>query len=205
MTSIDEIKSLIDKHDGFSRLTRYKVILPSLYIGDDMQAMDAFCRRVTFPGKQINSFVKRTNQKEIQVANGYSVDNCQMLFSETNNQLIAKYMDFWIDSVVNPYDYLVEYRDYYARNIFLIKQNEQGETTYAMILKKAWPKNKLLIDYSDASMNTIAEQPVAFEYEDYEVVDHTLSGTINNIITRIRAQRLSVPISNAINFVRSNI
>lgn len=205
MTSIDSVKGLISKHNGFSKLTRYKVILPSLYIGDDVVAMDAFCRRVTFPGKTINTFVKRTNQKEINVPSGYTVDTCQMQFSETNDKMIVKYVDYWMDSIVNPYDYLVEYRDYYARNIFIMTLNEQDQITYGMVLRKAWPKSKILLDYSDASMNTIAEQPVAFEYEDYEVVDHTLTGTVNKIITAIRAQRLAAPLANAINLIRKAV
>lgn len=205
MTSIDSVKAIVSKRNGFAKLNRYKVILPTLFIGDDPIAMDALCRATMLPGKTINTFEKRTNQKPINVAQGYALEPVQMQFSETNDHMVAKYIDFWQNTIVNPNDYLVEYRDYYTRNIFIMAMNEQDEITYACLLKKAWPKSKIQLDYSDESPNTIVRQPVSFEYEDYEIIDPTLTGTIKSVITAVRAQRLAIPISNAINLVRKII
>ena len=203
MTSIDSVKALVSKHDGFQSRNRYKVILPNIHIGDDVISMDAFCRQVAWPGKIINTMSFRTNQKEIKYPIGYSTDPVTMNFNETNDNIVARYFDYWQNTIVSPYDYLIEYRDFYARNIFILRMDQGGGVTYGILLKKAYPVSKLQIDYSDTSMSTFTEQPVSFEYEDFELVDHSLTGTINQIITRTRTNILSVPLSNAITLGRT--
>lgn len=203
MASIHEFLGKISQHKGLQDRNRYRIILPNLHIGDDVIAMDAFCRQVSFPGKTLNTFARRVNMKEEKRPGGYSVDPVNMNFNETQDNLVGRYFDFWLNTIVNPYDYLVEYRDFYARNIFIMKMDRQDRITYGVLLKKAYPVSKLLVDYSDTSMSTFMEQPVSFEYEDYEVVDHSLTGALNQVIARTRASILSVPLSNAITLGRA--
>lgn len=203
MTSIDSIKAVVSQHNGWQPKNRYKIIMPNIYIGNDIVGLDVACRSVSFPGKVINTFGFRTNQKEYKVPNGYSTSEVSMTFTETNDNIVGRYIDAWQAQIVNPYDYIVEYRDLYARNVFILKMNQQDKVTYACLLKKAYPVNKLPVDLSDNQMDTVNEQVVTFEYEDYEIVDHSLTGLVNQIIARTRINILGVPLSNAISIGRA--
>lgn len=203
MTSIDSVKALVSKHNGFQPKTRYKVILPNIYINNDIIAMDVFCRSVTFPGKIMNTFDFRVNQKNYKMPHGYTTDQVTMVFNETNTNIVGRYFDAWQAQIVNPYDYLVEYRDFYARNIFILKMDQQDNVTYGMLLKKAYPASKLPVDLSDTATSSLIEQTITFEYDDYEIVDATLSGLVNQIITRTRTNILGVPLTNAITIGRA--
>lgn len=196
MTSIDAVKSMISFHDGFQPSNRYRVILPSIQLFDDIISMDAFCREVTFPGKIVDTFSFRTNQKEVKFPRGYTVDTVNMKFNETNDNMISRYFDYWQNSIVNPYDYLVEYRDSYARNVFIMKLNKKDQFTYGVLLKKAYPSNKLAVQFGDTTLSALAEQSITFEYEDFEVVDHSLTGMLNQIIGATKGNVLGIPLVN---------
>lgn len=194
VTKVDEFKSAVARHNGFSKFSRYRIVFPTLFIGDDTQALTAVCRQAMFPGKQINTFERRTNQKSIPVASGYSVDTVQLSLIETADQMVSKYMDFWLDMVVSPRDYLLSYRDEYARDVLMLRLNEQDEVQYAVLLRKAFPKTKILMDYSYDNMNNFAELTMTFDYEDYEVIPTNGTELIRSAANAVRAQNLKIPL-----------
>lgn len=194
VTKIDDFKSAVARHNGFSKFSRYRVIFPTLFVGDDTQALTAICRQAMFPGKQINTFERRTNQKSIPVASGYSVDTVQTSLIETADQMVSKYMDFWMDMVVSPRDYLLSYRDEYARDILMIRLDEQDNPQYVVLLRKAFPKTKILMDYSYDNMNNFAELTMTFDYEDYEVIPTNRTDLIRAAASTVRAQNLRIPL-----------
>ena len=199
---LDRIKSLINKHDGFQMQNRYKVILPNIHLGNDTIAMDVFCRSVTIPGKALTTVNRRTNMKDIAVPVAYTTEETiQMQFLETNDNLISRYFDFWLDTIVSPFDYKVQYRDNYARNVFILKLDKQNDFTYGILLRNAYPKSKALVTHSNDG-NQVLEQIIIMAYEDYEIVDASLTGIVNKVISTTRANILGVPLSNLISIGR---
>ena len=203
MADIDAFKAKVSQHKGFQDKNRYRVILPSIHIGDDVRGMDMFCRSVTSPGKNLNTFGHRTDMKEKKYPNGYSATEVNMTFTETADHMVARYFDFWLHTIVNPYSYLVEYKDFYARNVFIMAMNRQDEIKYGILLKKAYPSAKTAEEYTDNTRSTLQEVSVTFEYDDFEVVDHTLTGVLNTVIAGTRASILGIPLAKGISLARN--
>ena len=158
---------------------------------DDSQTLDVLCRSVTIPGKTLNSIVRKTNMKEIQVASGYTVDPVNIRFSETADYMVSKYLDRWLSLTVDPSTYEVGYRDDYVRDIVIVALDEQENPQYTITLKNAFPKTKILVDMSDFSANTITEIAAVFDYEDYVVGND--KEQIQTELTRVAGQVLNIP------------
>ena len=193
-TNVDVYKSNISRHNGFSKFSKYRIIFPTLYVGDDIQTLTGVCRQAMFPGKQIEAFQRRTNQKAIDVANGYNVDTAQFSLLETNDQMVTKYMDFWMDMVISPRDYLFSYRDEYARDILMLRIDEQDNVNYALLLRRAYPKSKVLMDYSYDNTSNFAELITIFYYEDYEHIPLSAGELLRDSINAVRLQNLRIPL-----------
>jgi len=205
MTSLDDVKSLISKHKGFQDTNRFRVILPSVHYGDDIVAMNAFCREVDFPGRILDTIQRRTYHKAVYIPVGYTNDSVNMTFTETRNNIVSRYLDHWMSTVVSPFDGLTAYRDDIARDIFIMREDREGKITYAVLLKKAWPKNKSKVTMTDNSMDEFVTQSIEFEYEDFLVVDHTLTGSVNRIIESTRTNILGLPLKTIVDTVRGSI
>ena len=192
-SNIDEFKGRIAKHNGFAKPSRYDIILPSILIGSDTRTLNAICRKVTFPGKNINTFERKTTQKTIQTPSSYIADDVSLTFTETADQMVTKYFQLWMDMIVSPYDYLLSYRDEICRNIFILRLNEQDRITYAVLLKKAYPKSILGVDYS-ADGKDFVQQNVTLVYEDYDVIPVGIKDAVNELIAATRLQNLRIPL-----------
>ncbi len=70
----DFASSIINAKGGPSRLNKYRIILPTRFIGGDAVTMDVLCRSATLPGKAITSSPRKVNMKEVQMPTGYTVD-----------------------------------------------------------------------------------------------------------------------------------
>lgn len=205
VTKIDDFKSIVSRHNGLSKYSRYRVVFPTLYAGSDTQTLSALCRQAMFPGKQINTFNRQTNQKAIPVASGYSVDSAQFNFIETADQHISRYIDYWMNTVVSPRDYLLSYRNEYARDILMYRLDEQDNINYAQILRKAFPKTKFQMDYSYDNGNNFADLNVIFEYEDYEILPINKGDVIRDAANAVRLQSIRLPIPSLSNTPLNNI
>lgn len=187
------LKTLIEAQGGVSKLNRYRVIMPTFFIGGDAITLDVQCRSATIPGRSINTVVRRTNMKEIQTPAGYSNTPVDFIFTESNNFNVSRYLDEWMGRVVNPETYEVEYRENVVRDIMVMSTDASGVPQYVCILRNAFPKTKAQIDMSDNNESVATEVRATFEYEDYEIVDNPLLSGVQDGIRSLRAGKLKLP------------
>lgn len=191
----DLFRSIVESQGGISKLNRYRVVMPTFFLGGDAITLDALCRSASIPGRTINTGIRRTNMKEIPTPLGYSNTQVDMIFTETTNFNVSRYVDEWMNKVVSDKTYEVGYREDIVRDILIMSTDEGGIPQYIVVLKNAFPKTKAQIDMSDNNENVSTEIRVAFEYEDYEIVNNPAIDGVQDGIRSLRAGTFKMPMN----------
>lgn len=186
-------KSIINAKGGPTRLTTYRVIMPTLSIGGDAISMDVLCRGATLPGKTINTAERRTNMKPIEAPVGFINTPVDMVFTETNDHTASNYIDNWMGQIIDPQTYQIAWRDDFTRDILIMSNDESGVPGYICKLKNAYPKFKNQIDFSDNSTDSLAELRVQFAYEDYEIIGGLGIGGAMDFVRALRTGSVQLP------------
>lgn len=189
----DFARTIINSQGGIARLNRYRVVMPTLFIGGDAISLDVLCRSVTIPGRTLTTQQRRVNMRIVEVPNGYTNTPVDMIFTETNAFNVSRYIDTWMGRVVNPNTYEIDYRDNITRDILVMSTDTNGIPQYITVLQNAYPKVKTQIDMSDETDNTAASVRVQFEYEDFYVYENPLLSAVQDGINMLRSGRLNLP------------
>lgn len=186
-------KSIINFNGGVAKENKYRVVMPTLFLGGDAITMDVLCRATGLPGKTITTIDKKTNMKSIKLPTGYETDDVEMTFTELANRNVTRYFDIWLDRVVNKGTYDIAYKDDIVRDILIMSTDDNGIPNYICTLKNSFPLLKSTIPLSDRSQDAVSDVSVTFSYEDYEVHDSTLLNGISDISRQITANRFVAP------------
>jgi len=189
----DFAKSIINSQGGVARLNKYRVIMPTLFIGGDAITLDVLCRSATIPGRSITTQQRRTNMKIVEVPNGYINTPVDMIFTETAAYSVSRYLDQWMNRVVDPETFQIEYRDNIVRDILVMSTDTMGIPQYIVILQNAWPKVKTQIDLSDEAENALVSVRAQFEYEDYVIYDNPTLSAVQDGIAMLKSGSFRLP------------
>jgi hypothetical protein len=154
-TSIDSIKSTINRRGGIARGNRYAVyvshpskgmnsllkfnpatLLSNLISGDGINLGDfiqdprdlfLLCRSVSLPGKRITTTEASHNHHLAKKPYSAMTDEVSMTFLLTNDYYIKKYFDMWQEMIIDTSrrHYKAFYKDEYTSDI-TIQQLSQG-------------------------------------------------------------------------------
>lgn len=189
----DIARSIINAKGGPTKLSTYRVIMPTLSVGGDAISMDVLCRGATLPGRTINVAERRTNMKPIETPIGFINTPVDMVFTETNDHTASHYFDTWLNQIIDPNTYQVAWRDDIVRDILIMSNDNSGVPGYICKLKNAYPKFKNQIDLSDASSDTVTELRVQIAYEDYEIIDSPLISGAQDFVRSLRTGSVQLP------------
>lgn len=186
-------KSIYQFNGGVAKENKYRVILPTLFIGGDIIQLDVLCRATSLPGKAIKTTERKTNMKTYQVPSGYEVDDVEMTFTEVNNRNVSRYFDIWLERIVNQDSYEIAYKDDIVRDILVMSTDYNGVPNYICTLKSAFPTLRTAIPLSDQSPDTETEISVTFTYDDYIIHDNTILNGLSDLSRQIRSNSFVVP------------
>jgi len=108
--SIDDLKSVVTKHQGFATPTLYNVMLPSLSslgvggTASDGRELNLLCSSVQLPGRQIMSQERAIGGIFQKVANNSATADVYMTFKVLNNYGVKEYFDVWQNSAIEQGD-----------------------------------------------------------------------------------------------------
>jgi len=186
-------KSIINFNGGVAKENKYRVVMPTLFIGGDAITMDVLCRSTSLPGKVIATADRKTNMKKIAVPTGYEVADIEITFTEPANRNVSRYFDIWLDRIVDKKNYNIAYKDDIVRDILVMSTDDNGIPNYIVTLRNAFPVIKTPIPLTDKSENAISEVSVTFSYEDFKVHDSTLLSGASDLSRQISANSFVVP------------
>ena len=180
MAALDQFISSFNKHGGPAQLNRFEVRIQSPFspVSVDDRHVSFRVEGVTMPGKNIRT---TTNENIYgpthEMAQGltYAEEvNMTILLSATHKE--KHYIHLWMDYIVKPNTYDLEYYQSYIQPIFIYQLGKNGETMSGIRLNECFPKTLGPIQYSQNSTE-LARQEVSFSFKDLEFVD-TFGDTI---------------------------
>lgn len=189
----DIAKAIINVKGGPTKLNKYRIILPTMFVGGDAISMDILCRGATLPGRSVNVMERRTNMKPIETPMGYINTPVDLVFTETNDHTVNHYFNIWMDRTVNPDTYEVAWRDNCVEDVLIMSNDDSGIPGYIVKLKSCFPKVKNQIDLADTSADSVVEVRVQLAYEDYEVIDGGLLAGATDFARALRTGSIPLP------------
>lgn len=188
--SLREFKSDVMTR-GLARPTRFEVEIPlptSILnaFGGQRRLISLYCDSATLPPTIIGVRPQRIYGPVYQRPFGveYGGEGITLSFLLDQQMDIKALFDKWMQSIVDPQTYNVEYRDYYAvDNLKIIQLNEANQPVYTISLKDAFPRSIVPVELNYANQNQISKLLVNFAYRSW-TAEHRLlpniqrSGTV---------------------------
>ena len=201
MSTIDRLKSTLNKHDGVAIQNRFNVIftppsqsllnlnfesiLSSALSGgfslknliNDPRDISLLTEKVNMPGRKISTFQYGAYEQENSYPYDFIDDDCQMTFKGTNDMYIRRMFDNWIEGIYSTEGHVVGYKDDYAVDVVIQMLNVKNNPIYGVRLEKAYP-----ISISGVDLNQDAQAPVSFTVDwkyDKFIPEGALSSSIS--------------------------
>jgi hypothetical protein len=176
MATIQNFISNIDSYGGLARLNRFETIIISPFEANpDIQADRYTSFRVvalTIPGKNLRT---TTNENIYgpthEMAQGLTyAEEVTMSFYLSSEHYERKYFLNWIDMIVKPDNYNLEYYDNYKRDIDIYQLNRKDERTSGIKLIECYPKTLGPIEYTQDS-GEFATIDISFSFKEHYMID----------------------------------
>lgn len=116
MTSIDQLKSVVNFKRGLAKPNQFLIELPSLG-GISPSELNILCSRVSLPGKQILTHDRRINMEFEKISYGYAVDDVNLSFYLLNDYGAREYFDTWRNKTIDEENLQVPYKVEYQRPV----------------------------------------------------------------------------------------
>ena len=183
MSSMDEFIAQIQRKGGPAYLNRFEVIILSPFEANaDIEAdrLTSFkVQTLTIPGKNL-----RTTPNEniygptYEMAQGLTyAESVAMTFYLSTEHFERDFFVNWIDMIIKPDSYNLEYYDNYKRDITIFQLDRQDQKTAGYILKDAYPKTVGAIEMSQSS-SELGTINVDFSFK--EVIQTDANGRAKN-------------------------
>tara|TARA_B100001173_G_C15974571_1_gene541608 strand:+ start:613 stop:1260 length:648 start_codon:yes stop_codon:yes gene_type:complete len=192
MASIEEIKAVASRKQGFARSNQFLVTLPGEFggwfsAGDTPRTINLLCSRANLPGKQIMTTERRIGLEMQKMAYGFGVSDLNMTFYLMNDYGIKDYFDAWRRRIlsINDRRWQANYKNNYARPIEIhqlkrpivglkksfgpirITADLGGGTVYSVRCIDAFPTTITDVQLSN-EMDGLVELSVTFAYTNWE-------------------------------------
>ena len=100
----------------------------------------------------------------------YGGDALTMSFY-VDQQMDAKvFFDKWMQLIVNPNTYNVNYMRNYTTNILINQLNEADDVVYRVALEDAFPRSMNMLELSASATNQVHRLNVSFTYRRYSTL-----------------------------------
>ncbi|MAI05454.1 MAG: hypothetical protein CMA07_07055 [Euryarchaeota archaeon] len=112
--SIEGLKTLMGRSDGFQRPNLFRVQLPPID-GYDTKDLNLLCKAVLLPGRQIGTIEKQLGTYKYDIVNAQTVSEVTMTFHVPATHIVKNYFEDWQSIAWNKGE--VGYFKDYARDL----------------------------------------------------------------------------------------
>jgi len=167
--SIEELKSIIVKRNGLAKPTRFvlEISLPGA-IGSsiDMSDLSIMCQSASLPTRQISTVDYTSFRQSFKIPAGYTTQDVICTFLLSADFFPKNVFDKWLELIVDPVTYRVNYVADYSANINIYQLDDYLNKIYGVQLRQAFPTTVSPIDVSADSTDSIQKLSVTFSYYD---------------------------------------
>jgi len=145
---IEDLKGEISKGQGIAKANIYRVFLPPI-TGISTKSLDALCRSVNMPGKQILTSEKVIGTISQKIPWGFANDDVNMSFIGLNDFGVRRYFEAWHRMIINHNaGHTVNYKNTFERDVTIEHVDSLNNVQYSITLLGAYPVQLLDIGYS---------------------------------------------------------
>ena len=164
---------------GFAMANRFRVTIPNFIpaikagYGSESastESLNILCTRCSLPGKNMSTVEHVTYRQAQKLPNGYTVDEIEFEFLLTNNYSVLTFFQEWQKSMINTEDYLINYENFYMKDIEVFQMDTQDNDIFGMKLKEAYPISVQPIELSNDGEG-IARLVVSMAFFDFETLN----------------------------------
>lgn len=134
----------------------------------DAIRVNLFCESTELPGKAIVTNPIKTHGAPVKIPYNVQYEDVPMVFYVGDDMQEKKFFDAWMSMIVDPNTGDLNYFDEYTSTIQLTQLSADGNETYSVILKKAYPVVMSPLTLSMAESNNIHRLPVVFAFRKWE-------------------------------------
>lgn len=129
-----------------------------------------FCESANLPTKTISVKQQRIQGPAYQRPTGvdYGGDGITMTFLLDQQMVVKDFFDYWMEKIVTPYSYSVNYQDEYISMIRIYQLDQKDEATYGVVLFDAFPRSISQVELNHSSQNQVQKLNVTFAYRKWE-------------------------------------
>lgn len=183
---------------GFAMANRFRVTIPNFvpavkagYASESAstESLNILCTRCSLPGKNMSTVEHVTYRQAQKLPNGYTVDEIEFEFLLTNNYSVLTYFQEWQKSMINTEDYLINYENFYMKDIEVFQMDTQDNDVFGMKLKEAYPISVQPIELSNdgEGVSRLVVTMAFFDFDPIQIltpknVDPTV-GIVNKLPT----------------------
>jgi hypothetical protein len=129
-----------------------------------------FCESANLPTKTIGVKQQRIQGPAYQrpTSVDYGGEGLSMTFLVDQQMVVKSFFDYWMEKVVSPYSYTINYQDEYASRINIYQLNEKNERVYGVLLFDAFPRSIAQMELNHGTQNQVHKLTVTFAYRYWE-------------------------------------
>ena len=116
MSSIEQLKALVSRKNGFARPNKFLVTLPSRF-GVDGRDLNTLCNAAQLPAKTITTTDRRIGMEYQRVGHTFAVTETSLTFWLLNDYGVKKYFDNWRNATINESTMSPRYKSQYTDTI----------------------------------------------------------------------------------------
>ena len=172
MAALDQFIASFGQYGGAAQLNRFEVVIQSPFLGNDDRHVSFRVEDVTMPGKNIRT----TSNDNIygpshEMAQGLTyAEEVNMTIYLSAQHFEKHYVHLWMDYIVKPNTYDLEYYKSYIQPIHIYQLGKNGDRLAGVRLNESFPKTLGPISYSQSN-GELARQEVSFAFKDVEFMD----------------------------------
>ena len=169
--SLRNFKSEVARR-GLARPTRFEVFIPiplalrTVFTSQDTSIISLFCEAAVLPPQIIGIKQQRIIGPAYQRPVGveFGGEGLPMTFLLDREMDVKGFFDSWLNKIVHPSQFYINYPDQYTTSIEINQLDEQNNYTYQIFLEDAFPRSINIVDLNHANQNQVSKLNVNFAY-----------------------------------------
>lgn len=196
---------------GLAKPNRFEVeinvppaLLSSQLSANDTRIISMFCETANLPTRNIGVRQQKIYGPAYQrpYNTEYGGEGISLGFLLDTKMDVKAFFDRWMNKIVNPLEYYVNYPDTYATKILIHQLDSKNNRTYSVILEDAFPRNIALLDLNQSTQNQFHRLNVTFVYRKWtpvhRILDTIEQTTLSSPISALQATNSTVPVPGGI-------
>lgn len=215
--SLRNFKSEVARR-GLARPTRFEVVIPippslrNVFTTQETSIVSLFCESAVLPpqiiGVKQQRIIGPAYQRPVGVE--FGGEGLPMTFLLDRDMDVKGFFDSWLNKIVHPSQFYVNYPDQYTTSIEIYQLDEQNNYTYSIQLIDAFPRSMNIVDLNHANQNQVSKLNVNFAYRRWTSVQKlaskvpyaTLEGSISDAGRKILERNQNLGESRVNEFIR---